>query len=263
MAGDTSVEVVVHQLNAEGARSGLVGMASMSVTDEAILLTPRGEVRVLTLRPEELSGVVVRGASRELFLHPSRIPAVVLRPESPDDASVFLELAGRMERTAFALPELTRGLRRVGGRRMAFDQDHDRWFGSLMTARRRAERADGWAARLDAFDADALRSAIGDALHSSSVARYPSSPPDQRALEAALEEHAAPLLESLHSLRGAAAAVRGSDDAHRVDAWRDWVAAIRASFMAADRGWGAMLPHFALHQPATLDAVAGREGTSR
>ena len=262
MAGTTSVDVVVHQLSAEGARTGLMGEASMSVTDDAILLTPSGEVRVLMLRPGELSGVVLHAGSRELYLHPSRIPAVVLHPVNAGDEPAFLEMAGYLERAAFSLPELTRGLRRVGGREPALDADHDRWFGALMTARRRAARAEGWSARLDAFDAGALRSATTEALRASSVARHPSSPPDQRATEAALEEYAVPFLDSLHTLDAAAAAVRDADDAHRLDAWRGWVGAIRSCFMAADRGWGAMLPRLAMDPPVATGPTAA-EGSRR
>lgn len=248
----SSVEVVVRQLGAGGERTGLVGDASMSVTDDAILLTPRGQVRVLTLRADELSGLALHEEPGELYLYPIRAPAVVVHPLAEGgerEVAAFLELAASLERAAYSLPELTRALRRVGGHDAALAGDHDRWFGALVTSRRRAARADGWRARLDSLDPDTLARAATDALHAAGVVRFPASPPDQRALEAALEEHAAPLLDALHALRRAATAVRDSDEAHRLEEWRRWVDAARACFVAADRGWGAMAPALRLRLP--------------
>lgn len=254
----------MRQLDAAGGPTGLEGEAALAVSDDAVLLTPRGEARVLVLRLVELagmSGVHDRdgGVAGGLCLHPLAGPAVALHPVRDGDAAPFLGLVERLERGAFALPELTRALRGLGTRPVGLEEGHDRWFGALLAARRRAARAEGWRARLEAFATEPLGRAAREALVAAATVRHPSSPPDQRALEALLEERATPLLEVLPGLESASRAVVAAPDHSRLIAWREWIAALGACFVAADRAWAGMAP--LLRETGAWPAARNAAGT--
>ena len=138
---------------------------------------------------------------------------------------------------AFAVPELTRGLRTFAAPR-ALGGLHDRFFAPLIEARRAAARAGRWNDRLTAFDAERLDATLRAVIESTAAERHPDSDPDRRALAARVTDLFAPTFASLSRVRVAADAVRASaDDASRGARWSQWIAELRLLFGAADLGW--------------------------
>ena len=152
------------------------------------------------------------------------------------------EYGRRLKARASTLPELTLALRGLGSARAQPGRDHDRFFGPLLAARRSAQRAGDDAGRLAAFRAPALAAEIERVCHEFAVERFPSSLPDRRALEAELEDMAAPLRASLRRLAEVAALVASAGDDTAFVWWRAWAAECRALFVSADRCWLAALP---------------------
>jgi hypothetical protein len=155
---------------------------------------------------------------------------------------------------AFALPEVTRGLRGLGSRRGSPGSDHDRFFAPLLAplrrAREAAERAaPGWpraAAFAGAFDPPRMAAELRDTLAALATERWPESAPDRRALEAELHDLAEETLEGLDTLGAGTARLRDADDDEtREGAWRAWRTALVRAFAAADRCWLAALPALA------------------
>lgn len=142
------------------------------------------------------------------------------------------------------VPELTRALRTLGGRRGGAGQDA--FFRPLLEARRLA--TPGGDAALDAFDAAAIRLAVEGQLAQLAVGRQPAHPAAQRALEAHLCDAAEPLLASLEGLDGAARRAREAPPGVTLSAWRDWAQVVLRVFERADTAW--------LSVRATLEASA-------
>ena len=68
--------------------------------------------------------------------------------------------------------------------------------------------------------------------------RFPRSEPDQRGLSAQLEDACGEFFSALDALARCAQAVKAAaDDDARLAEWQEWLAALRAVFGAADRGW--------------------------
>ena len=143
---------------------------------------------------------------------------------------------------ALALPEFTRTMRGLGSRRGHVGGDHDRFFAGLLSARRAAEGFEEPDSRLAAFDPRRLTAATTALLGELASERFPASPPDRRALEAELLEHAERLYAALETLGEAAERVRMSGNAVRLARWRDWTWAVLRVFEEADRCWIAMVP---------------------
>lgn len=136
---------------------------------------------------------------------------------------------------AFALPEFTRSLRGFASVQALGTTTHERVFGPLMTARRAAERVHAPDSRVAAFDADRLRRGLADAIAAIAADRSGGDAATRRALEARLEEAAAPALSALRALADAAATVRSAPEATRPMAWANWCAAVQAVFDGFDR----------------------------
>jgi len=151
-------------------------------------------------------------------------------------------LGAEIVTTALALPEFTRTMQSLGSRRGAPGADHDRFFSNLLAARRAAEGFVEPESRLAAFDARRLTQALTTLLGELAAERYPESPPDRRALEAELLEHAERLYQALAALGEAAEAVRTSPSAYRLARWRNWTWAAHRLFEEADRCWIAVMP---------------------
>jgi hypothetical protein len=151
-------------------------------------------------------------------------------------------LGAQIVAAALAFPELTRTMRGLGSRRGYPGSDHDRFFASLLTARRAAEGFAEPESRLSAFDSRRLAQAITTLLGQFAAERYPESPPDRRALEAELLDHAERLYATLDALGEAAADVRSSTAPVRLARWRDWTRAAHRVFEEADRCWIAVVP---------------------
>jgi len=197
--------------------------------------------------------VSIQIAEREHTTRVDRVDGVVW--EAPaltmHVASDALELSGhagiesfgaKIVSVALSLPELTRSMHGLGSRRGHPGSDHDRFFASLLTARRAAEGFADPDSRLAAFDARRLAATLTTLLADFAAERYPESAPDRRALEAELLEHAESLYGTFDALGSAAAEVRASGDAARLARWREWTRAAHRVFEEADRCWIAVGP---------------------
>jgi hypothetical protein len=152
-------------------------------------------------------------------------------------------LGAQIVTVALALPELTRTMHGLGSSRRGHPgSDHDRFFASLLTARRAAEGFTEPESRLAAFDSRRLTQTIASLLSEFASERYPESPPDRRALEAELHDSAERLFATLETLGEAAAEVRSSASPIRLARWRDWTRAAHRVFEEADRCWIAVVP---------------------
>jgi len=151
-------------------------------------------------------------------------------------------LGAQIVMLALALPELTRTMHGLGSRRGRPGADHDRFFASLLIARRAAEGFAEPESRLAAFDSRRLSQSLTTLLTEFAAERYPESAPDRRALEAELFDHAEHLYETLVALGEAAEHVKSSATAVRLARWREWTRAAHRVFEEADRCWIAVLP---------------------
>lgn len=136
------------------------------------------------------------------------------------------------------LPELTRGLRALGSARQG-GASQTLFFGPLIEARRRAADARTPQARVRAFNARELTTALERA-----VTRIVSDWPDERgavrrALRAELMHRLDPYTRALEALGHRAAPLADAVDASSADvqAWRAWTTQLTAVFATADRCW--------------------------
>lgn len=253
MTTDAALPVLVRSLLADPELRGPAALASLATAGDALLIVPEVGANRLAVRLAELAGLAVAAsddAPATVRLYTSRGVAVALQPREASQGVELLRRGRELERLAYELPELTRGLRGVGTRRGASGADHDLWFGPLLAARHQAAAAGDWRARAAALAPDPLRERAARALEELAAVRYPASPPDRRALAAELEGCAEPLDAAFGALARAAAELHAADDAVRVAAWRGWVGAARQCFAAADAGWLAMAPVLARHAEA-------------
>ena len=211
----------------------LDGQAMLTLLDDALAFM--GDGREARIRDDRLDGTLWEPP--QLLVHLAGGDVLEI---SGDER--LAAVAEALSRRVLVFPELTRTLHGLGSRRGRPGSDHDRFFGALLEARRRAEVADRLEARLAAFDAAALRTRLERTLGEMSAERFPESPPDRRALEAELQERAERLLAALDALGDAARGVRASDPARRFAAWREWTRAAARVFEEADRCWLESLP---------------------
>ncbi|MBA3890658.1 MAG: hypothetical protein H0X64_09010 [Gemmatimonadaceae bacterium] len=175
---------------------------------------------------------------------------ITLRSDEPIVARGDARLqavAGDLLARGCTVPELTRALRTLGGRRGGAGQDD--FFRPLLDARRAA--AAGGDAALEAFDAAQLRIAIEAQLSQLAARHEPDHPAAQRALEARLCDAALPLLDALGGIGAAAETARTATPDTTLRAWREWARAVLRAFERADAAW--------LQVRATLQAP--RRGT--
>jgi len=138
---------------------------------------------------------------------------------------------------ACVMPELTRGLKSLGSSRGMPVAAHDRWFAPLLAARRTAEGVSDPARQVMLLDAATLTKDIERAIAEMAATKAPDDPAEQRAVEAALEEEAAPVFTAIESMGLAGDAVRGGALDTRIADWRHWVETVRGVFAAADDAW--------------------------
>lgn len=225
---ERDIEVDAVSLVVEWGPLRLMGPGVFRLTSEALELEARagGSVRMAY---EELAGGAWRTGS--LAVHGGMGSVLV-------EASRGLEFAWvqLLERVC-PLPELARGHRLLGSRRGGSVAAQARFLAPLMQARRRIETEADLEARVAAIEARALRERIAVSLQAIAKDAYPGSHPDQRGLEAELEEAMAPFFAGLDAMESAAAHFRTAPEAVRFIAWREWVAAVSATFALADSGW--------------------------
>jgi hypothetical protein len=138
---------------------------------------------------------------------------------------------------ACAMPELTRGLKALGSSRGTPVAAHDRWFAPLLAARRSVEGVSDPARQAMLLDAATLTKEIERAIAEIASSKAPGDPAEQRAVEAALEEEAAPVFTAIESMGLAGDALRGGALDTRIADWRQWVETVRGVFAAADDAW--------------------------
>lgn len=218
--------------------------AALTLGDVALTLAPissaGGAMAPIVVPYAAIEGVRLGDGAASLYL-PGGDDAMELVAEGAVGRQLA-QAAAELTRRACTLPELTRGLRGLGSQRARPGSDHDRFFGALLDARRRAELLARPVDQLRAFDPATIRGAAESALADFAAARFPESAPDRRALDAELGEIAAPLWGSLARLEHAREAARATPDDARFVRWREWAAAVAAVYAAADATWVAALP---------------------
>jgi hypothetical protein len=202
------------------------GEGTIRVDDDAVRVTTGA--RQMRARYERLTG---------LSWLPPRLTIHVATGDVIEAEGALERVAAEIDARACSIPELTRALRGLGGAAEAARAAHDILFAPLLDARRAAEAARTPNERLSAFDAAGLQRAVERSIALIASSRHGDSPPHRRALEAMLLEEAEALLERLGQIGEAADRVRTSAASDRFAAWREWVAAVRGAFAAADRAW--------------------------
>jgi hypothetical protein len=229
-----AVEIWGMWLGHEIAGSGRVVLDEGAVRVE---MSPPGPRFQMSLR--ELDGA--RLGPDQVILYP-RSGDVVEMTGAPGRVVHLAELGRRLISAACEVPELTVPLRGLGSARGQPGPDHDRFFAPFLAARRGAARSEEPEGRLRAVDPAALDASLRRVVAELAVARYPKQPPERRALEAELSDLAEPVVVSIGAMAESARRAVTADDDARFVRWREWAAALRAVFMAADRCWLAMVP---------------------
>lgn len=139
---------------------------------------------------------------------------------------------------ACVIPELTRGLRALGSLRGLPGASHDAWFAPLLSARRAVEGVSDPLRQLELLHAPRLAETMTKVISALAAIQAPVDAPAQRAIEAVLEEEAAPLFIALQRMAFAADTLRGSALDTRLADWRAWIETVRLVFVAADECWG-------------------------
>lgn len=146
-------------------------------------------------------------------------------------------LGTRLIERACVVPELTRGLRALGSLRGTPGASHDAWFAPLLTARRAVEGVSDPLRQVELFDAAELSTSMTRVISELAAIQAPTEAPAQRAIEAVLEEAAAPMFVALTRMALAADVLRGGAPDTRLADWRRWTEAMQEVFVATDESW--------------------------
>lgn len=192
--------------------------------------TPAG----ITLPLADLRGAVLRNDALTLALSSGSAVTVSGSPHLDG-------LRNRLEAAVCAFPAQLLSLRGFGSERSAPGSDHDQWFDALLAARRLAEESRTVETQRRAFDAVRLTRHAQLTRESWASARF-SDEPDQRALQAELEELAAPYSAALRQLEYAALRLRQAPAELQFENWRRWAKTVQRAFRAADDVWTLSLP---------------------
>lgn len=243
-----------------GGAGSVGGAALVVVGDDGVTVSGASVGAPVALPFASLDGLALADAGGRVALTLFVAAGDAVEAEGGDALRAF---AAEVERRATAFPELTRALRAVGTARGGPGAEHDRFFAPLLDARGHAERADGWRGQVEAFAPDRLRAAWADGVAALCAARYPSSAPDRRALEAALGEALEQAEGCLGRVATAAEALRAADDDTRLRQWRRWVDEVARLFVEADRCWLAALRELADAPPGGPAPPTPRSGLWR
>ncbi|MCA0375067.1 MAG: hypothetical protein LCH84_05330 [Gemmatimonadetes bacterium] len=182
-----------------------------------------------------IDGVDVGATSARLYLRDHDVLEL-----SGDEAlrPLLLQLCAQLGR----LPELTRGLRAFGAVRSpaALHAAHDRWFAPFVAARRAVHDVTDPARQVALLQGRALAADVARAIEEIAATRAATDAAERRALEAALEDEAAPLLDALTHMHVAGEAVRGAASDTVFADWRRWVQTVQVAYAAADEAWVAV-----------------------
>jgi hypothetical protein len=149
-------------------------------------------------------------------------------------------LAAQLLDRACAMPEVMRGLKSPGRSQGKAEGAHDRWFAPLLAVRRLVEGVSDPVRQVQLLDAGTLTLELERAIGEIAAIAAPGGAAEQRAVEAVLEEAAAPLFLAVAMMGIAGDAVRGGALDTRMADWRQWVHTVRGVFAAADDAWTAM-----------------------
>ncbi|MGQ0764569.1 MAG: hypothetical protein ACT4OZ_02770 [Gemmatimonadota bacterium] len=199
----------------------VIGSGSAAVTD--------GDDRLLVVAYDELTDATLQASV--LTLHSQRGRIAMHSNEG------LAAAWARIVSFACAAPEVTRGLRALGRAASHDAGSQKQFFAPLISARRRLHEAGAPEQRLAHVDTKAIRARLGESLANMAAGRYPSSPPDRRALEAVLDEATEGLFAELESLEALAELVRSAPDGTMFTRWRAWTRQLRQVFREADRSW--------------------------
>lgn len=209
------------------------GQASL---DEGAMLLQWPAAAAWRLALDGLEGVAIHPQRCTLYLRDHD----VLELTGGDD---LRPLALSLLAAACQMPELMRGLRAFGLTRVpATGPDdplaaaHDAWFAPLLDARRAVQGVSDPLRQLALLDGATLSTHMQQVLIDLSRT-LTSQPAEQRALEAVMEDEAAPLFEALTRMTMAGEALRGSAMDSQLAEWRRWVEKVRWVFAAADDAW--------------------------
>ncbi len=155
---------------------------------------------------------------------------------APQLDRLWVVLAAR----ACGVPEMTRGLRAMGGRHASDDEMQLRFFAPLLQARRRLESEEPIDWKVSGVNADELATRVRSLLAAAASERYPERPAYRRALEAELLDAAEPLFDRLTMLGTVAGELHSAPESVRFVAWREWSLTLRLLFVDADRSWVAI-----------------------
>jgi hypothetical protein len=225
MAAETAVAVTLWAL---WRGTELAGAGTIALASDAIALSASGARLVVPVG--DLDGAHIEPTHLTLFHGSGDIVELTASTGLPAMGRAIIALACEV-------PELTVPLKALGSTRARPGIDHDRFFGPFLAARRAAARAAEPDTRLAAVDPAALAAGVGRVVQELATERYPKQPAERRAMEAELADLAQPVVESLDRLGAAADAARSGPDDSRFSRWRDWSAAYRDVFRAADRCW--------------------------
>jgi hypothetical protein len=239
VSGPVGVGVWAMWRGAEIVGNGTLALADEMVTIEVSAADYRQRPTRIELAVGALDGV--RPSPDLLTLYPQTGDVIEIQP-APGKVAQLAALGRQLVSAGCAIPELTVPLRGLGSARAQPGADHDRFFAALLTARTAAARATEPMQRLGAVDPAALDASLTRVTRELSAARFPKHPPERRALEAELSDLAEPVVVTIGALAEAARAVREASDDVVFVRWREWAAAYRAVFAAADRCWLATVP---------------------
>lgn len=227
MMPDQDLEFDVTAVRVEWGDLRFSGPGRLRLTSEEASVEAGGESLVMSYR-------ALRGGGwrqREITLHGEPGTVVLESHRGLEQAwASLVELA-------CPLPELARAHRLLGSTRGGHVELQPKLLAPLLQARKRLETETDLDARVTTFDARALRERLVAALQSLAKDSYPASQPDQRALEAELEEAMDSLFVGLDAVESSAGLFRSAPEAVRFIAWRDWVATVSNVFTLADTGW--------------------------
>lgn len=150
-------------------------------------------------------------------------------------------LRNRLEAAVCVFPAQLLSLRGFGSERSAPGSDHDQWFEALLTARRVAEESRTVETQRRAFDAARLTRHAQVTRAGWAAARFENDA-DRRALEAELEEIAAPYSQALRQLEHAALRLRQAGEDRQFATWRRWTGTVKNAFRTADDVWALTVP---------------------
>lgn len=196
---------------------------------------------------EGIDGLAAADGALSLYLRDHDVLELTTSVAAPD---ALRELAARLTEQVCRLPEFTRGLREFGAVRRGaamgavraggpspLHQAHDLWFAPLLDARRAVQGVSDPTRQAALLHGATLTTAMLDAGARIAMLLAPTDAAERRALDAAIEDEAAPLFRALTRLAHTADAVQhGASDTRFAD-WRIWVEACRATYAEADEAW--------------------------